>query len=435
MMKKNIFGAIVLALLLSVLPWQPAAAQSRPVACTSGYAVWGNNRSKDETLVISGSSNTISGAARSNADFRISGSTNRITGAVEYVTLFQDGGDRNVYPTPVRVSASNPPITFNIADFRPNGRLAQAAGGNYRVINGDFDVAENTTLNGLYYVTGKAKLAANGIRGTFTVVAEDTIDVSGSNHNYGAFTSGLLFFSGKNEVGASVIKLAGSNSVHRGAIYGPGGQVELSGSSTTITGLVVGDTVKINGSSLTIAFSADACGGQGGSRNPPQRPQEPPARIVIGDDDVSRTIVVENNVTFVVIAVTVRNTGGKARDAGMWLRLCNDGDDDDDDDDDDRTCNLRFQLVDVTFTQGQGYVMALTDRFVRMGMGRNNIVDSNNTVTVITRYRVIDGIRDDDDDGFLPFVLFGQFRFRDSEGGNAVVLPAIQMSVPFDDDD
>lgn len=416
--------ATLLALLLSTLALPShSSAQTAPAQCTSGYALWANGEGRDETLVISGSGNTISGAARSNADLRISGSNNRINGPVEYVSTFQDGGDSNSYPAPARVTAAQPPVNYTIADYRPGGTFAAdaQAAGRYRVVSGDLDVSEPTVLNGLYYVTGEAKLSASAISGSFTIVAEGAIDVSGSELRATPFSNGLLLLSNQRERGAAVIKLAGSNSDLRGVIAGPGGTVELSGSNSRISGLVLGDALKLNGSDLRISFDATVC--PGGRTAPPveeEPPPEPPARVEIGDDDVKRRVEVVNGVAFVTIQVIVRNNGGRARDAHLVLDL---GRDDDDDDD-------RFELAEVLFLEGTGYVRQREGRRVVIGLGLYNIVRRNNPVVVNVTYRLRDGVRDDDDDSELSFTARGQVRFSDSDGDRAIALPVILVPVP-----
>jgi hypothetical protein len=201
----------------------------------------------------------ISGISRSNADLRISGSKNQFSGAVRYATQFQDGGGENVYPTPQQVGAGAAPVSYALADYQPGGSAAQAAqaAGRYTLVNGDFEVSEPRTLSGLYYVTGNAELSASDVRGTFTIVAAGRIEVSGSTHDVRPYANGLLFFA--NGQGDDALKLAGSDSTLRGVIYAPRGQVEASGSSNVIAGLVLGDTLELSGSKLRISFNAAYC--------------------------------------------------------------------------------------------------------------------------------------------------------------------------------
>ncbi|HMQ31164.1 MAG TPA: hypothetical protein PKD53_10565 [Chloroflexaceae bacterium] len=254
----------LVAALLAAPPAAPLAAAGLAAVCADGAVLWANNRSRPETLVISGSNSTFGGAVRSNADLRISGSDNTIAGAVRYATAFEDGGDANRYPAPARAAPADPALRYAVADYRPGGRAAAAAAaaGVYRYVAGDLDISEPRVLSGLYYVTGDAKLSASDLRGAVTVVAEGTIDVSGSLHQLGPYADGLLLLSNQRAVGDAVIKLAGSNSTLRGAIVGLGGQVELSGGDLTTAGPIVGDTLEVSGSDLRLAYSAEYCRGQ-----------------------------------------------------------------------------------------------------------------------------------------------------------------------------
>lgn len=425
--------ALLIGLALVLWPAPPAAAQAP--ACTSGYALWADGRSGDETLTISGSSNTVTGATRSNADLRISGSSNSLSeGArVEYVSAFQDGGDQNRYPAPARVAASEPPVSYDIAAYRPGGAQATAAqaAGLYTQVTGDLDVSEPRALSGLYYVTGDAKLSASNITGAFTVVAEGAIDVSGSQIRATPYAGGLLLFSAKREAGASVIKLAGSDSDMGGIIYGPGGTAELSGSNSRIAGVVLGLALKLNGSNLRISFAAEYCSGAPAPTPPPteeeQRPAEPPARISIGDDDVSRRVEVVSGVTLVTIQITIRNTGGRARDTRLVIDLGRGGDDDDDDDDDRRR---RFDLADVRFVEGAGYVRERDGGRVVIGVGQNNVIRGRGPIVVSVTYRLRDGVRDDDDDGQIDFAADARLIYSDSGGTRTVVLTPVVVVVP-----
>lgn len=275
------FVGLVSLLVASLAAPRTPVAAAAPV-CADGYALWANNRAGSDVLSISGSSSSAGGAVRSNADVRLAGSNNRFSGAVIYASSFEDGGDANTYPAPRREAAAAPPVAYDIAAYRPGGAAAEAAraAGRYTVVNGDLDVAEPRTLNGLYYVTGNAKLSASELRGAVTVVAEGEIDVSGSLQQLGPYSGGLLLFSNKNAPGAAVIKLAGGDSVLQGVIYAPGGMVELSGSKNRVAGLILGDTLKLSGSELQITFAAEHCPG---GTQPPPPPAVPyaPGEVVV----------------------------------------------------------------------------------------------------------------------------------------------------------
>lgn len=275
--------ALGLALLLTLGLLLPASGTSAAAAplCLDGYALWANSQTRAEVLSISGSSSMISGAVRSNADLHLSGSNLQLSGPVIYTTRFEDGGDANSYPPSAQLVAALPPVSYAISAYRPGGAAAVAAGSTYHEIRGNLDIAEPQVLNGLYYVTGDAKLNASALSGKVTIVAEGAIDLSGSLHNLSPFADGLLLFSNKSAPGAAVLKLAGSDGTLHGVIYGPGGMLELSGSKNSLHGLILGDTLKLNGSSLQISFAGQYC--------PAAPPPPPPPE----DDYVPGEVVVK----------------------------------------------------------------------------------------------------------------------------------------------
>ncbi len=127
--KRGRFGfaivGLVTMLLLSMLSLPPATAQTVPPQCADGYALWADGTGDDETLTISGSDNSITGRARSNADFRISGSNNSISERVQYVTVFEDDGDSNSDPTIIRRPARfRPPMRRSATASPTIGRVA-----------------------------------------------------------------------------------------------------------------------------------------------------------------------------------------------------------------------------------------------------------------------------------------------------------------------
>ena len=124
-----------------------------------------------------------------------------------------------------------------------SGRKAVAAQNagryHYIYISGSLNVSKSgCVLDGFYYVKGNVGLSASNIKGTFTIVAEGTIQISSSSMNCTAYSGGLLFFSNGTGLGIS-----GSNSSLGGIIYVPTGQITLSGSGNTIKGSAFGALV------------------------------------------------------------------------------------------------------------------------------------------------------------------------------------------------
>lgn len=235
------------------LPSPGAAIATATTSCNGGYVLWSSGGSR--TLELSGSDSSITGAVRANGRLKLSGSQNQLGGPLEYVRGFSNSGSANRYPTPARVGSQPAPMRFSISAYRPGGTVAEAArsAGRYTVVYGDLDVGDTRVLDGLYYVTGDAKLGAGELRGSVTIVAEGIVDVGGSGQQLSAYTDGLLFFANQAEPGAAVLKVGGGQSMLSGALYAPGGTVELSGSGTRLAGPLIGDALLLSGSSLTLA--------------------------------------------------------------------------------------------------------------------------------------------------------------------------------------
>jgi hypothetical protein len=116
------------------------------------------------------------------------------------------------------------------------------------LVNGSFNVSTSgTVLDGLYYVKGNVALSGSSIKGTFTVVAEGTISISGSAMNSIAYSGGLLLFAN-----GSSLAISGSNSTLGGIIYVPKGQIAISGSGNKINGGLFGDKITLSGSNMVI---------------------------------------------------------------------------------------------------------------------------------------------------------------------------------------
>ncbi len=89
--------------------------------------------------------------------------------------------------------------------------------------------------------------------------------------------------------------------------------------------------------------------------------QKKPAVIVIRDSDVEQEIERIDGVLFVNIKITIVNTGGRAGGCFLVLNLADFGDD--------------FDLADVGFLNGTGFVQELTPTQVTIGLGENNVIN------------------------------------------------------------
>jgi hypothetical protein len=110
----------------------------------------------------------------------------------------------------------------------------------------------------------------------------------------------------------------------------------------------------------------------GGGTVDDEEDEEPPAVIVITPPtpDEAPTVVIENNVTYVVTVITISNTGGDGR--GVFLVI--DLDD-------------LIELADLRFLESQGYIVEIRGRQVVIGLGLNNIVKHDEKVRLQLKFK------------------------------------------------
>lgn len=162
---------------------------------------------------------------------------------------------------------------------------------------------------------------------------------------------------------------------------------------------------------------------------------DPPAVIIIRNTNIVQQVVIINNQVFVNVNITIVNTGGKARGSFLVFNLRDDDDDDDDDLED------FFDLADVIFIEGVGFVSSIENGQVRIGLGQNNIISSNGTVQVQLQFKLKDNIRfdddddDDDDNGDSARISVDvdfNLSFDDTSGEQSIAFPPIVVVVPDD---
>jgi hypothetical protein len=247
-----------------------AVARNDPQA-TGGYAVFANRTScagdSEKTIDWSGSSTVVTGMVHSNAGILMGGSSNRINGGTTYTCTgkFVNSGGSNVFtPAVARVGTRSLPVTYNASSFACtwpspgvayNGLWDLSTDGPWWV-NGQ--KSSKQLRPGVYCASGPSggiRLSDSDISGNVTFIATQTIEISGSNFNLTPYASDLLFFSqGTSDV---ALKVAGSAGSWQGIMYAPNGNAEVSGSNNlTISGGIIADTVKLNGSSFNIVGTA-----------------------------------------------------------------------------------------------------------------------------------------------------------------------------------
>ncbi|MDI6896675.1 carboxypeptidase regulatory-like domain-containing protein [Methanocella conradii] len=212
-------------------------------------SIWANSTiTQYDAIRISGGKNLVNGTVHSNDGIKISGSGNVLNGTTEYSSHVQSTGSKNIY-SPVKIPSKAMPLQYTVEDYEPGGvkALSAEASGKYHFIDGDLKVSgTSSTLDGLYYVTGNVTLSGNKITGTFTIIADGRIDVSGSGYNCTSYADDILFFSNDS------IKTSGSKSIFNGTFYTLSGEIGVSGSMNTINGGIMGNTIRLSGSRNTI---------------------------------------------------------------------------------------------------------------------------------------------------------------------------------------
>jgi hypothetical protein len=137
---------------------------------------------------------------------------------------------------------------------------------------------------------------------------------------------------------------------------------------------------------------------------------DPPAIIIIRDGDIEQEFENIGGIIFVSIKIKIVNTGGKAKGAFLILDL-------------DDLSEL-FDLADISFLEGIGFVSQLNASQVIIGLGPNNIVHSNSKLQVKIKFKVKHGGVD------IKVNAKFRLRFNDTSGERELPLPPVVIIVP-----
>ena len=236
--------------------------------------------------------------------FDVSGSTSRVFGGVHANSNVNIGGANNRFtdnpiapPDPFTYSQSlNPSLATILANgntFEPGypAYVLPPAGGwapgwgptditpamlqaykDLAIANGTSFTTKVTTIttDGVYYTTSTEGMDIGGVSGTHNVVlvAENgPVKFSGSNGVFSPYEhadlprDGILILSnmdkGVKKCEEATIEIAGGGNDWNGVLWSPRGQISMSGSSSdSFDGSLVGWSVKLNGSDLTIFYDS-----------------------------------------------------------------------------------------------------------------------------------------------------------------------------------
>jgi Flp pilus assembly protein TadG len=232
--------------------------------------------SAEKSIDFSGSTMEVIGRVHSNSDLYIGGSNNDFQGPTNYTcgigeNPFHNGGGGNDFsPSPASATAESDPLNLTRADFTCDF-LAPSSGMWDLASNGSWWVGgskSSKTLRAGTYCSRSG--SSDGIKlsdsdiviedivsgpGGVTFVGQAFVEVSGSNFQLHPHEHSVLFFSyGTSDV---AMKVAGSGGSWEGYIYAPRGTAEVSGSSNlAISGAIISNRVKLNGSDMSIDGSS-----------------------------------------------------------------------------------------------------------------------------------------------------------------------------------
>jgi Flp pilus assembly protein TadG len=235
-----------------------AVAYSDP----AGYALFatktGCGANNQEAIQWSGSTAIADGRVHSNSGIKVSGSDNSITGATTYVCDKHISGSSNTFGSgPTKTGTKTPPVSFTADDFLPctftiaDGKDIGSDEGSWWESPGK---SSKKLKPGIYCATGLIKLSGSDLSGTVTLVAKGAngkVHVSGSNFNLKPYVKDVLIYAESSQPDAA--KLSGSGGTWEGVLYGPNGQVDISGSGNlAYRGMIVSSTIKLSGSNWGI---------------------------------------------------------------------------------------------------------------------------------------------------------------------------------------
>jgi hypothetical protein len=267
--------AAVMAMMLTVVPVGSSPPSATAMASEPGVALWAESTGDGPGIVWSASKSVAAGLVHSNSDLTISGSNNQLLGGTEYVGDLAVNPNGNVVDPPASMTgATKAPIEFDIADYRPGGPAAVTAGAQYHDgtaecgLEGVWSQHRMGTeiATGLHYVPCDVVISAAEISGQLTLVAEGTIQITGSRLQLGpAFADDLLLFTGSDAPDA--LRIEGGQSDFDGIVYAPSGQATVAGSGHHLRCPVIAETLTVKGSKHT--FDGDpGCGVTVGNKAP-----------------------------------------------------------------------------------------------------------------------------------------------------------------------
>lgn len=201
--------------------------------------------SQNATLTLNGSNMYIGGSSHTNKNFIANGSKLTITGICEAVTTITVNGSQ------ININTRIPNAPFiEMPDFSETIKLQAQQNGTYYSGNKTYN-GSNMDVSSSIYVDGNVTVNGSHFSGKGSIVATGNITFNGSNLNQSS-DDAVCFYSKNGN-----ITINGSNAELDGILYAPKGSIIMNGSNQTVNGRVIGNTVTVNGSGLSIIGGSD----------------------------------------------------------------------------------------------------------------------------------------------------------------------------------
>ncbi len=213
-------------------------------------------------------SGDVYGRLHSDGSVEITGA-GTLDGSLEYVTT-EDITAPGM--SPVQVAGEGMPLVFDIADYRPGGVAAIAAGAAYFDMSADCGpgqigppavpddggaragnawIQQGPLAPGVYYADCDIFFNSSSLAETVTFAAEGAIELAGSHNSLDPYLDGALFVSGSSDNRA--IEISGRVGTLVGYLAAPNGGVEIGGHSNHVLGAVIADRIELTGQDMQIS--------------------------------------------------------------------------------------------------------------------------------------------------------------------------------------
>lgn len=225
-----------------------------------GYAIFANHTScgTSDALELNGSDLTINGGVHSNSVLKVPGSNNDFNGDSSYVCSINNSGSGNSYQSgsPYSTSTKPSPVNYVYSDFDPGIPCTRrwTSDVDLKSVNNIW-VGDNPSSKqlkpGVYCSTRKLTLSESGVSGSVTLVAQQEVNISGSNFNLTPYWNSVLLFT--YNTSSSALDVSGSGGQWEGLILAPRGKAKIAGSGNwSFSGAVIADQVQVSGSSFSM---------------------------------------------------------------------------------------------------------------------------------------------------------------------------------------